>query len=213
MSERISLKEAERKAFTSAYQDGLWDIFVGCIVLQLAIAPFLSRSLGDFWSSVVFLPLWAMVLLAIWLVRKHVVTPRVGVVRFGSWRKTRLVKFNLVMFVVLVAGLILGILSARDFSAVAGWIPAVRFSLIMLIGFSVAAYFLDFTRLYVYGVLFALSPVAGEWLYVRMRIPHHGFPVTFGISAGIAILVGFGKFIHLLREYPIPAEESPSEGA
>jgi hypothetical protein len=181
-------------------------------ILEFAIAPFLSRSLGDFWSSVVFLPFWAIVFLAIWLIRKYVVTPRVGMVKFGSWRRTRLVQFNLVMFAVLLVAFILGILSAVNFAAVPGWIHMARFSLIILICFSVAAYFLNFTSLYIYGILFALSPLVGEWLYVRMKVPHHGFPITFGISAGTTITVGLVKFIYLLRDYPIPTEESPSEG-
>jgi hypothetical protein len=213
MSQKISLKEAERKAFTSAYQDGLWDIFIGCIILEFAIAPFLSRSLGDFWSSVVFIPFWAIAFLVIWLIRKYVVTPRVGRVKFGSWRRTRLVQFNVIMFAVLLVAFILGILSAMNFATLPGWIHTARFSLIILIGFSVAAYFLNFARLYTYGILFALSPLVGEWLYVYMKVPHHGFPITFGITAGATVLVGLVKFIHLLRDYPLPAEESPSEGA
>jgi len=207
MSQRISLKEAERKVFKSTFQDGLWDIFIGCIILEFAIAPFLSRSLGDFWSSAVFLPFWAVIFLAIWLVRKYVVTPRVGMVEFGSWRKTRLIKFNVVMLVVCLIALILGILSVLSFAAVPGWIHIARFSLIILVVFSVAAYFLNFTRLHLYGVLIALSPLVGEWLYVYIKVPHHGFPITFGITAGITILVGLVKFIHLLRDYPIPTEE------
>ena len=56
MTAEISLKEAERKVFKATFQDGMWDIFIGCIVLQFAIAPLLSSKLGDFWSSVIFLP-------------------------------------------------------------------------------------------------------------------------------------------------------------
>jgi hypothetical protein len=212
MSKEISLKDAERRAFTSTFQDGLWDILVGCIILLFAIAPFLSRSLGDFWSSAVFLPFWALVFLVIWLVKRYVVRPRVGVVEFGAWRKTRLLKFNFAMLAASVVALILGILSAVNVSAVPGWMHTARFSLIFLIGFSVTAHFMDFSRLYLYGVLIALAPVAGEWLYVHTDAPHHGYPITFGIAAGVAILVGLVKFIAFLRDHPIPAADQYSEG-
>lgn len=58
MSQQISLKEAERKAFRSKYNDGLWDILLGCFFLMFAVAPYLSPTLGDFWSSVAFVPFW-----------------------------------------------------------------------------------------------------------------------------------------------------------
>jgi hypothetical protein len=58
MFQKISLKEAERKAFKASFDDGLWDIFLGCFFLIFAIGPYLSPTLGDFWSSMVFLPFW-----------------------------------------------------------------------------------------------------------------------------------------------------------
>ena len=213
MPQQISLKEAERKTFTSAYQDGLWDILIGCFILEFAIAPFLSRSLGDLWASAVFLPFWALVYLAIWLIRKYVVTPRVGVVKFGAWRRTRLTRFTVIMLVVNLVAFVLGMLAAANFAILPSWAPVACLSLIMLAGCSAAAYLLDFTRLYTYGILFALSPLVGEWLYVHVKAPHHGFPITFGITAGTAILIGLVKFILLLRDYPLPAEASPSQGA
>jgi uncharacterized membrane protein YhdT len=207
MPEGINLKEAEQKVFKSAFGHGLWDIFIGCILLQFAIGPFLSKHLGDFWSSAVFLPFWALVYIVIWLVRKYVVTPRVGIVKFGSWRRSRLIKFNVIMFIVCLFALILGVLSSLSFDAMPALMHTARFSLIVLIGFSIAAYFLNFTRLYLYGVLIALSPLAGEWLYANMGVPHHGYPITFGITAGIIIFVGLVKFIFLLRTYRIPTDQ------
>jgi len=77
MSPQISLKDAERKVFQSTFADGLWDVLLGCwFPMQLAIAPFLSVSMGDFWSSAVFLPFWGAIYLVIWLVRKKVVIAR-----------------------------------------------------------------------------------------------------------------------------------------
>ncbi|MFQ5858957.1 MAG: hypothetical protein ACE5LU_25435 [Anaerolineae bacterium] len=210
MSQNISLKEVERKVFTTAFQDGLWDILIGCFVLMFAVGPFLSTTgLGDFWSSVIFVPFWALVYLVIWLIRKFVVTPRIGVVRFGLSRKVRLSRFLAIATVVGIVGLILGILSAQ-ISDAPGWVFVTSFGLLVLISFSVAAYFLDFTRLYLYGVLIALSPLVGEWLYVQVGASHHGYPITFGATAAIMISVGLIKFALLLRDHPIPVEESSS---
>ncbi len=63
-----------------------------------------------------------------------------------------------------------------SFGSVPEWIHAAPFSLAILIGFTIAAYFLNLTRLYIYGVMIALSPLAGEWLYNHSNVPHHGLP-------------------------------------
>lgn len=211
MSQNISLKEAERKVFTTAFQDGLWDILIACFLLMFAVGPFLTATaLGDFWGAVVFLPFWALVCLAIWLIRRFVVTPRIGVVRYGPVRKTRLAAFTVVMLVVNVVALILGLVAATSFARVPGQIFSIGFGLLLLTALSVAAYLLDFRRLYVYGLLVGLSPLVGEWLYLHAHAAHHGFPITFGVTTGIISLVGLTKFALLLRDHPIPMEEPSS---
>jgi hypothetical protein len=208
MSQQISLKEAERKAFRSTFADGLWDVLIGCwFPLQLAISPFFSRALGDFWSSAVFLPFWGVVYLIIWLVRKKVVVPRVGMVKFGVARKTRLKRFTLLMMVVNLIALILGLIAAFGFRSLPLGTPSLGLGLILLIGFSTAAYFLDFPRLYVYGLLGALGTPIGEWLYQNMGASHHGYPIVFGTLAGVMILTGLVTFIRFLGNNPLPIEE------
>jgi len=213
MSQRISLREAERKAFRITYDDGLWDIFLGCYFLMFVIALYLSTSLGDFWSLAVLLPFWALVYLAIWLIRRHVVTPRVGMVKFGQARKTKLARFTVVMLVINIVALVLGFAAALSFGSVPGQMIGVIFGMLLLMGFSIAAYFLDFGRLYVYGLLVGLSPMVGEWLWAHGYAAHHGFPITFGTSAGIMILVGLAVFVRLLHDNPVPTEGTPSGDA
>lgn len=213
MSQKISLKEAERKAFTAAYNDGMWDVFLGCFFLMFVIAPYLSESLGDFWSSVVFLPFWGMVYLAIWLVRKRVVSPRIGVVKFGPMRITKLTRLTGIMLVVNLLALILGFIVALNFISIPGQMIGIFLGLMFLIGFSTAAYFLDFNRLYLYGLLVGLSPLIGEWLWSRGYATHHGFPLTFGVASGIMILVGLVVFIRLVHHNPLPIEGFPPEEA
>jgi hypothetical protein len=163
--------------------------------------------MGDFWSSAVFLPLWLAVYLIIRAVRKNVVAPRIGEVEFAPARKTRLKKFSVVMLVINVIAFILGLVAALRFRSLPVGGPTAIIGLILLIGFSTAAYFLDFPRLYFYGLLGALAPLVGEWLYQNMGASHHGFPIVFGITAGVMILTGLVTFIRFLQNNPLPAED------
>jgi hypothetical protein len=212
MSRSMNLQEAERQVFKTTFYDGLWDVLLGCFVLLFALAPLLSVSLGDFWSSAVFLPFWGLVMLTIRLIRRYVVTPRLGVVKFGQARKGKLMRFNVVMLVVNAAALVLGIIAAL-LSAVPGQLVATVLGLILLVGFSVAAYLLDFGRLYVYGLLVGLAPLAGEWLYTHQNVSHHGFPLTFGITAGIMILTGLAIFARFLLDNPVLNQQASSQDA
>lgn len=212
MSQPMSLREAEDRVFRSTHQDGLWDVLLGCFVLLFALAPLLSSRLGDFWSSMVFLPFWGLVMLGIWLIRRYVLAPRLGVVKLGRAHKARLTRFNIVMLVLNLAAFALGVVAALQ-SAVSGQVVSLVFGLILLSGFSVAAYLLGYRRLYVYGLLLWLAPLVGEWLYTRFGVAHHGFPVTFGATAGIMVVTGLAIFARLLRDNPLPEQQAPSQDA
>jgi hypothetical protein len=199
MVQQISVKEAERKVFRIKINDGLWDVFLGCWLLMFVIGPYLSQSLGDFWSSAIFLPFWGMIYLVIWLIRKYVVTPRMGVVKFGQPRIRKLKRFTGVMLILNILALILGFVAALSFGKTSGWIYTITFSMIFLTGFSLAAYFLDFPRLYLYGLMTAIGPLAGEWLFKAGLVSHHGYPIIFGMVSGIMILTGSIIFIRLLH--------------
>jgi len=209
MNQPLSLKSAERKVFQTTFADGLLDIFMGCFVLLFAVAPFLSESMGDFWSSAIFLPFWGLVYLAIWLIRKYVVAPRLGTVRFSQRRKLKLRRFSLVMVVTNTLLLILGILAVIGFGkeAGSGFIDissayVYLLGLFLLVGFSVAAHLLDCPRFYVYGLMLALAGPVGEWLYIDYGAAHHGFPITFGFTAAVMIFTGLALFIRLLINNP-----------
>ncbi|NOQ40411.1 MAG: hypothetical protein GQ562_08845 [Anaerolineales bacterium] len=202
MSAQISMKDLEKSIFQKSFQDGLIDIQIGCVVLMFAIAPLLSSFLGDFWSSMVFLPFWALIYLGVKEIRKKIIQPRVGVVEIGKFRKTRQKKLLFVILVFNLLALILGVLSFFNFADLPGWIHPVRFSAVILMGFSLAGYMLEFPHLYLYGILIALAPLFGEFLYFTYHVPHHGFPITFGITSALIILNGLGIFLRLLKAHP-----------
>jgi hypothetical protein len=116
-----------------------------------------------------------------------------------------LAKFNILIFIALSVSLILGIISLKD-SITQAWVHNLRFIAVVLICFGLAGYFLGVTRLYIYGLLIALCIPIGEWLYLNVGIPYHGYPVTFGITAAILIITGVVLFLRLLMKNPRPQE-------
>ena len=60
MADKISLREVERNIFKRAVDDGLWDILIGCFFLNFGLTLKLSESLGDFLSSDVTIPVFAL---------------------------------------------------------------------------------------------------------------------------------------------------------
>lgn len=214
MSQSIDLKQADRKVFTASFDDGLVDIFISSVTLMFAVGPlttaYINPYLGDFWGdllgTVMFLPLWGITYLVLRWIRKKFVGPRRGVIKFGPTRKRKMSTFSWLMLTLNVVFLILGILFAVVPSG-PGWLNVLPFSAMVLISFTLAAYFLDLNRFYIYGLMLGLAPIVGEWLYREFGVSHHGFPVTFGIATVVIFLVGLVKLFSILRENPFPVEE------
>jgi len=78
MAAKTSLKDLEKSIYRVSTQDGILDIQIGLMLLMFVLPIFLSDRLGDFWSSMVFLPLWIIVIFGFRAFRKKVVQPRVG---------------------------------------------------------------------------------------------------------------------------------------
>jgi len=190
------LKVTERDAFRATADDGLWDLMIASVVAMFAIAPLLSGSLGDFWSSAIFLAPLAAIYLAIRLVRERFVVPRVGIVEYGADRKRRLTRFGVILLALNVIALSLGVIAFLMFesSAVDPVVFPIVLSLIVLAGSSLAAWQLEIPRLFLYGILLAVGPLVGEWLWRQDLVTHHGFPVVFGFAAVVIAVSGVLRF-------------------
>jgi hypothetical protein len=206
MSDKLNLQEADRQVFTAGFEDGLVDIFLASFVLMFAIGPFLSVYLGDFWSSAIFLPLWFMVFLVLRWIRIHVIRPRSGVVSYGPVRKKKMTVYVWIMLALnilfLIAGFVFSFMPTSP-----GWTRIIPFIAMLLICSTLAGYFLNITRFYVYGLMMAGGFFVGEWLYQTFGVAHHGYPIVFGISTGIIFLIGLIKLITFIHDNPVPVDE------
>lgn len=209
MSQNISLKEAERKAFTSTFRDGVWDIALGLWLMTMGVAPLLEEAmpLSDWWIMILGVP----VMLVLWSGKKFITIPRMGLVKFGPKRKFKLSVMLTIVSVILFLSLLLGVLFATNSIpselATGISIPVIVWVVLFIVVFSVAAYFLNLNRLYAYGVLYAVTlPVR----IILKQIPDlRGISLgAYFFSASIILLIGTVLLIRFLRDYPIPAEEA-----
>jgi len=213
MSQNVNLKELERKAWRSFYQDGLWDIFWGLMLLAMAISALLSDiGASEPVQLGIMIALEALGILVLFVGKRRITVPRIGRVRFGPKRKRRLSKVRVVLAVsvlvgaaLFVAGPVLtGKLSRSmtfEFILPAGWVVN------CLVVFSLMAYFLDFSRLYLIGVLYALAVpldvVQRELSSIDLTF------VAFGFPAAVILLMGAVVFVRFLRKCPLSAGEAP----
>lgn len=211
METEVDLKQLERSTFRAAADSGLWDVFLASFVALFAIAPLLSGRLGDFWSSAVFLPVWAAVYAVIRLVQARVVRPRIGSVQFSAPRRRRLATLSLAMLVLNIVALVVGIVAAARTPSGGQWVFPIAFSLMLLVGFTAAAFLLQIPRLLVYGLMLAVAPVVGEALWRRGLASHHGFPVVFGLCAVAILVIAIVRFIRFLPPRP-DSDGSPVTG-
>ena len=208
MEKSQDLRDTEKKVFRSVVDDGLWDVLLATLVSMWALAPLLSRWMGDFWSSAAFLPVLAVVYLIVRFLRRRVVEPRVGVVRFGEKRQARLRTFTVVMLVLNIVLFVGGLVAAVS-PIPRGWSVTLGAAIVPLALFSIAARLLDFPRLFAYGLLLAAAPLIGEWLFRGGYVRHHGFPVCFGAVASVMVIVGLIHFFSVARRTP-PGAADPS---
>jgi hypothetical protein len=214
MSQSLDLKALERKAFRSTFQDGLWDLYFGCLLLVNTFIFTFQENEQMPWLKLTL----AFVLLAgsaalFWLGKKYITTPRLGQVKFGPERRKKGLTLGMILggFVLFTLALVLITAGAGRSPAVDAWLPEVRTPSLLLASFlglflgsviAVIAFFNDFPRGYYIAVVTSL----GFFLTYLLDTP-----VYLGISALLVIVPGLVLFVRFLRDHPLPPAEAINE--
>ena len=217
MSTVMDLKTAERKAFQlSTSEDGLYDVFLGAYIMLLSATPWLDENgLSMPWNMILGVGLGFGVFIGVLLLKKYVVAPRIGQVKFGPARKQRLLKLAIGMAVIFVLTLVLFSLTV---SAIYFQEPRITepietpypFDVVHTLAgififalFSGIGYFNDYPRLYFYGFLFGLGYVIST---ILQDITGNSFYWPWSIAGLTAVVVGLVQFVRFLRAYPRRSE-------
>lgn len=212
MLQDFDLKELELRAWRSAFQDGLWDICLGLLLFgqNLAVAlEDMGIGLSEWWVIILLFP----AVLVLWAGKKFITALRMGRVKVGPRRRANFAKVSVTIAIWLLLGVIVFALTTAGVLP-SGWsipVPALLWAAVCIIGFSLAGYFLDFSRLYVYGVLYAI-PYSLRITF-KQNNPDLIWISYFAalVAAGIIVLVGVILLMRFLRDYPLPIEEAPIE--
>jgi len=204
MKEPIDLKKLEQKAWTSYYQDGLWDIYLGLLLFILALtSTLLEGLLGDLLKYVVYLVLIASAWGLFQAGRRLITIPRLGMAKFSSQRRKKKKRLSLVLgaFVLVNVLLIFFTVAANRYPATWGRLMpgglAVWIFIGVFVGSAIAsiAYFNDFTRGYyiavVYGLTFSMVEVLNN-------------PLVFWAGGPLVLVPGLVLFARFLRQHPLP---------
>ena len=207
MTEQINLKEIEKKAWTSYFQDGLWDILLGLILLNFGIAPFIEET-----TKVNYLIGYIIILFLAELIffagKKYITIPRIGKVKFGNIRQKKRLKVRIVLGISVLLGFIILFLTVSNNIPVISEIalPAIIFGINAIIVFSAMAYILDFPRLYLYGTFFAASILLVEFSYNYVGSSYDNL-IGFGLFGGIITIIGLIYLLRFIKKHPLPNEE------
>ena len=212
MTEQIDIKELEKKAWKSTFQDGLWDIYIGLILSSLGFS-----WLGSFFGlpetigNLITLFSWDIGAMGILLLgKKYITQPRMGLVKFGPRRKKKkkkLTVFLVLNVVILIITVLLTMLGFLQLLIIPGFLFMLAVGLIFItVPFSIIAYFLQLKRLYLYALLGGFSLFFSELLFPITGSPINDF-VIFGVVGMIIIVTGLVIFIRFLRNYPLKKDE------
>ncbi|UCH61675.1 MAG: hypothetical protein JSU77_07605 [Fidelibacterota bacterium] len=211
MTQSIDLKDLERKVFRSTFQDGLWDIFLGLMLFAMAVGALLSDlGMAHLSTMLIFSGIVALALAVIWAGKRFIIAPRMGLVQFGPEGTSRQKKTRWLLSLSLLFGTAIFIFTLVARNTRLEWLnPALFLGGIytanMLIVFSLGAYFLNFTRLYLIGVMYAI-PVPLDIIFHELA-DIDITAVAVGAPAVAVLLIGIVLFVRFLREYPLPVTE------
>ncbi len=206
MESTASLKDIERKAYRSTFEDGIYDILFGMIFLIPAIIAVLeSVGISRFYGYLLFLIPLAFSPLG----KRFITIPRLGSVEFGQKRKSRK---RLLLLV--AAGIVILILPVFLMVLAKGAPAGMSWLVIALVGlpvFAVGVYVMDFPRLYVYAALLIFAILESEYLLAYIDPPYNSL-ISFALPGAAILAIGISLMFRFMKKYPKPEPEATHVG-
>ena len=210
MNTFLNLKNTEKKAFRTTFEDGIMDLQLGLLLLPAVLINVLK--LEDDSKSVMRIALMVLIYGAIiagaFIAKRKITAPRIGQIKPGTQRKrkVRWLRTITIMVVLLSVALVALTAFASQFAVqmIAG-LPLVMWIMgaSIFVFFAAMAIFLDVPRYLLYAIPYAFAYEL-DMVYFKDMF---GFPLLTTISMILILAVGLVYFVRFLRKYPVIAQE------
>lgn len=208
MTDLPNLRDVQKRTIQlTVFQDGLWDLLMGAIMMLLAVYPVTRELLGPELNVAAFLIVMLALVGIQLVVRRYLSEPRIGIARS---KRTPALKLALAVTVVLVAStfgvLILTLIGPGWFpnpgerSLMGGYAVEIVVMAACVGLFSLLGYLFGVLRLYLYGWL-----IGGSNLLFVFGERQYGwtFNLPLAVSAGAMLVIGGRLLQRFLQRYPI----------
>ncbi|MCK5127386.1 MAG: hypothetical protein KAR42_14115 [candidate division Zixibacteria bacterium] len=200
----INLKELERRAYRSTFDDGIYDIYFGLLFLIIAWIP-IMESIGI--SRVLGYPLLVSPIALIWAGKRFITIPRLGAVEFGTKRKTykKIVRWIGLISLALMLPLMIMFGNSGLTGNHEGMSIWLMIAIIGLPVFAIAVAYINHPRIFIYAAAMIFCVAQAEFLLRFISSPLNSI-VTFGLVGIIVFVYGLSLLIAFIKKYP---KESP----
>ncbi|MFC1873372.1 hypothetical protein ACFLW3_00975 [Chloroflexota bacterium] len=204
MENSSGYKELEKRVFGSYFKDGLWDIYGALMLLGFGL------SMVTGWDYLMLA--FAVLAVALLLIRIRVIVPRLGRVEFSSKRQTKTKRSILIAIVIgtftMLIGVVFFVLSSTN--SMPKWLDvwmgnyflaALGGMLALLV--AAAANVVGVWRYYVYAALTFIA-----YFLASILRPNDMEAMPILIAGGIILISGAIILTRFLRKYPLPPQDT-----
>jgi len=196
MSDRLALRELEKKAWLRTFEHGLWDIGIGSMFLMFGLTIIIDfPALSAIWIAALMPAFREM--------GRKLVVPRIGHVQFRERRKLAKGRFRGVLTVMMLLGLVFfAFFTWFSGETAPDWAQWIANHFVLFIGLvwggalAITGKLVNFPRLYAYGAL-----VFGSLAMTDLIDGYH-LGISLSLVGGIILLAGIALFVRFIRHYP-----------
>jgi len=201
MTEQINLKEIEKKAYTSFFEDGLYEIIFAHFMLVGFLSSTLSETgVSDIIRISIYVPIMFLGILIVYFGKKYITIPRLGIAKFRDDRIKRINKLHVYIIAFVVVSVSIAVASMtgnlNKNIPMTIIIPIILFSF-----FAIAAWYQNYPRFLITGLLYASSELIYVFVESKGVVLGKGL-LAYGVPGVIILVIGINSLFKFLQKYP-----------